>query len=512
MAGSTNELASLIQRLEAVAIKLESAQGGTGAASEIKKHLSSLKTSPNSTLATLQKTVEDLELSLGKGGASGTSTEDLSAHVSAFDDIVAGPFNSFLALSTKIGGDVASQGRMVSDALRAQREFLVIVSKSKLPGQNDLQKLLKPTSDKINEIQTYRESNRRSEFFNHLSAISESIPALGWVTVSPAPSPFVKEMNDAGQFYANRVLKDWKEKDKTHVEWTKAWSQALADLQAYVKQYHTTGLVWNAKGGNAMSLSGAGGSAATGPAGGPPLPPPPPPPGLFDDIKKDDGGSVNIARNALFDEINRGGEVTKGLKKVTADMQTHKNPNLRSNTEKPIPGKKPAGLGKPANAPTPPVTKPPKFELDGKKWIVEYFKNNPNIEIEQTETNQSVYVFRCEGSTIKVGGKCNNIILDGCKKTAIVFDNVVSSCEFINCQSVQMQVLGKVPTISVDKTDGCQMFLSKDSMDTEIITAKSTEMNVMIPNGDDFVEQPVPEQFKTKIQGTKLTTTISESV
>ncbi|TRY72283.1 hypothetical protein TCAL_08598 [Tigriopus californicus] len=33
MAGSTNELASLIQRLEAVAIKLESAQGGTGAAS-----------------------------------------------------------------------------------------------------------------------------------------------------------------------------------------------------------------------------------------------------------------------------------------------------------------------------------------------------------------------------------------------------------------------------------------------------------------------------------------------
>ena len=50
----------------------------------------------------------------------------------------------------------------------------------------------------------------RCQYFNHLSAISESIPALGWVTVSPAPSPFVKEMNDAGQFYTNRVLKDWK--------------------------------------------------------------------------------------------------------------------------------------------------------------------------------------------------------------------------------------------------------------------------------------------------------------
>lgn len=28
----------------------------------------------------------------------------------------------------------------------------------------------------------------------------------------PAPAPYIKEMNDAGQFYTNRVLKDWKEK------------------------------------------------------------------------------------------------------------------------------------------------------------------------------------------------------------------------------------------------------------------------------------------------------------
>ena len=31
------------------------------------------------------------------------------------------------------------------------------------------------------------------------------------------------------------------------------------------------------------------------------------------------------------------------------------------------------------------------------------------------------------------------------------------------------------------------MFLSKDSLATEIITAKSSEMNVMIPDGDEFV-------------------------
>lgn len=107
--------------------------------------------------------------------------------------------------------------------------------------------LLAPTSEKISAIQQFREKNRVSSFFNHLSAISESIPALGWVAVSPTPAPYVKEMNDAGQFYTNRVLKEWKEKDKRHVEWCRAWVQLLSDLQAYVKQHHTTGLVWSGK-------------------------------------------------------------------------------------------------------------------------------------------------------------------------------------------------------------------------------------------------------------------------
>ena len=60
---------------------------------------------------------------------------------------------------------------------------------------------------------------------------------------------------------------------------------------------------------------------------------------------------------------------------------------------------------------------------------------------------------------------------------------------------VALQVLGKVPTISVEKTDGCQMFLSEDSKGVEIITAKSSEMNVSIPNGDEFVSNFIVKQI-----------------
>ena len=50
------------------------------------------------------------------------------------------------------------------------------------------------------------------------------------------------------------------------------------------------------------------------------------------------------------------------------------------------------------------------------------------------------------------------------------------------------QVLGKVPTINIDKTDGCMMYLSKHSLSTEMVSAKSSEMNVLIPDASgEFV-------------------------
>uniref|UniRef100_A0A2I2Y1Q7 Cyclase associated actin cytoskeleton regulatory protein 2 n=1 Tax=Gorilla gorilla gorilla TaxID=9595 RepID=A0A2I2Y1Q7_GORGO len=112
-------------------------------------------------------------------------------------------------------------------------------------AHNDVAALLKPISEKIQEIQTFRERNRGSNMFNHLSAVSESIPALGWIAVSPKPGPYVKEMNDAATFYTNRVLKDYKHSDLRHVDWVKSYLNIWSELQAYIKEHHTTGLTWS---------------------------------------------------------------------------------------------------------------------------------------------------------------------------------------------------------------------------------------------------------------------------
>ncbi|KAL1109973.1 hypothetical protein AAG570_014082 [Ranatra chinensis] len=391
--------------------------------------------------------------------------------IQGYRDIIQGPLASYLQLSEKIGSDVAAHSKLVKEAFEVQLAFLEVANGRAEPNQAEQVNLLRPTSAKIQAIQELREKNRPSPQFNHLSAISESIPALGWVTVKPAPAPYVKEMSDAGQFYTNRVLKDWKEKDKTHVDWVKAWLETLGELQKYVKAEHTTGLVWGVRGAGAPPP----------PPGG--LPPPPPPIGdlTLDSIQGDQPND----RSALFAQINQGENITRNLKKVTSDMQTHKNLSLRAG---PAPFKAPAQSSSvcPPKTPPKPAEKPPKFFRDGKKWLVENQKGNHSLVVEGAEMNNVVYMYGCSDSTLTVKGKINSVFLDSCRKTSVLFDTLVSSIEFVNCQSVQMQVLGKVPTISIDKTDGCQMYLNGDTLDVEIISSKSSEMNVLIPqpNGD----------------------------
>lgn len=194
----------------------------------------------------------------------------------------------------------------------------------------------------------------------------------------------------------------------------------MTALQAFVKKSHTTGLEW---GKQPM-------------AGGPSGPPPPPPPPAFE---MPDMSSMLVSddKAQLFAELNRGDDVTKGLKKVTADMQTHKNPNLRSGNVVPSSAQKASINGAAAKAA---AAKPPKMALEGKKWVVENHLGRRDLKIEGVEMNQVVYVYGCKDSTLQVKGKLNSIVVDSCVKSAIVFDSLVASVEFVNCRDCQMQV------------------------------------------------------------------------
>ncbi|KAJ2731883.1 suppressor of rasval19 [Coemansia sp. BCRC 34962] len=453
-------------------------------------------------------TTSSVDPSTSKAGADGKALLEYEAAVQP-------QIANFVSYSDKIGGVVAEQARLVETLYHAQRNFLRTATLTKKPTMDQLPGLLGPQQSAIQQIISLRDANRPSEYFDNLSTIAEGIAAFGWVAVEPTPVPYINDMKDSAQFYANRVLKKWREKDENQVEWVKAFLSALRELSAYVKLFHTTGLVWNPKGEDvevaARAINGEAAAAPVRGTGAPPPPPPPPPP-VYTDSGEADGSAGATTRGALFADLNKGGEITSGLRKVEKDQMTHKNPTLRATgLVKEIPHS-----ASTAQQQAPAKQRSPRMELQGSKWVVENY-GTEHLTIEATETKQTVYMFNCAGTTLEIKGKLNGVAIDSCQKCGIVFDSLVAQCEIVNCKSVQVQARETVPAIQIDRTDGAQVFLSEAARDnTQITTAKASEVNVSYPHetlnpeDDNFVEQPIPEQFQTVVKNGKLVTTVLE--
>ncbi|WVR03407.1 hypothetical protein IAU60_000398 [Kwoniella sp. DSM 27419] len=518
MTGSTGgmqNLTTLLKRLEAVTSRLE----------DVAVSQSSPAATTSLRTAT-QTSHEAISGHLGGASAPGGAApspppppaaeaqSESSPAVKAYeDDILNGALREFMSKAKEIGGLVEQHAALLPPLVEAQLAYLRLASTHAKPtSPSALGPLLEPQGKAIQAILEAKDKLGRTkegrEWGPALNVLGEGAPAWGWVQVEPAPAPFVAEMKNATQFWADRVIKQFKETNPAAVAWAKAFSELLTSLQAYVKQWHTTGVSWNPKGSPAPSSMPASAGAS---AGGAPPPPPPPPAAA-----PSTGSSAPAAGGtaALLADLNRGGSVTSGLKKVDPSQMTHKNPELRAAGVVPDnEGKKAAPALKPKPGAAP-AKKPAKLELeDGNKWMVEYQEDNREISITETELHQTVHIFGCKNSVVRIGGKINAVTMVGCKKTSVVLDSAVSSLSITSSPSFEIQITGSIPTIQIDNTDSGQIYLSKDCMETvEIITSKTSAINISVPTGQDgdFEERPVPEQLKSRIVKGKLVTEIIE--
>lgn len=159
---------------------------------------------------------------------------------------------------------------------------------------------------------------------------------------------------------------------------------------------------------------------------------------------------------------------------------------------------------------------PPRLECVKNRWFVEYQADTQApIIIEDVDHKQEVYIYKCVQATIIIKAKVKAMQIDSCTKCKILFEGAVSTCEVVNSKSLQLQATKRVPSVAIDKTDGCMVYLGYESRDARIVTSKSSEMNVSFPLTDaedsEWVEQPIPEQFVTLIgDSNKLSTEVSD--
>ncbi|KAH1030730.1 hypothetical protein J1N35_042904 [Gossypium stocksii] len=444
----------------------------------------------------LEAAVARLE-SLSAGGISARglpgSVDEVSSDPSilAFDDLMAQYAARVSAAAEKIGGQVLDVTKLVLEAFSVQKKLLLEIKQTQKPDMAGLVEFLKPLNEVILKVNAMTEG-RRSDFFNHLKSAGDSLSALAWIAYTgkdcgmSMPIAHVEESWQMAEFYNNKVLVEYRNKDQIHVEWAKALKELyLPGLRDYVKSHYPLGPVWSASGKKASS------APPKAPPPGAPAPPPPPPASLFSsEPSQPSSSNPKQGMSAVFQEISSG-NVSAGLKKVTADMKT-KNRTDRTGVV--------SASGKETRSSSPSFSKagPPKLELQmGRKWAVENQIGRKNLVIDDCDAKQSVYIYGCKDSVLQIQGKVNNITIDKCTKMGVVFKDVVAACEVVNCNGVEVQCQGSAPTISVDNTSGCQLYLSKDSLGTSITTSKSSEINVLVPTGPDgdWGEHSLPQQY-----------------
>ncbi|KAL7002703.1 F-actin-capping protein subunit alpha [Sarracenia purpurea var. burkii] len=441
---------------------------------------------------------------------SGGDAGPLDPSIVAFDDLVAQYIGRVSDAAEKIGGQVLDVTKVLAEAFSVQKELLVKIKKSQKPDMIGLAEFLKPLNEVILKANAMTEG-RRADFFNHLKAAGDSLTALAWIAYTGKdcgmnmPIAHVEDSWQMAEFYNNKILVEYKNKDPNHVEWAKALKELyVPGLRDYVKSQYPLGPVWSATG---KTIVPAPSKAPTTTA---PAPPPPPPASLFSSESPQSSSSrPKEGMSAVFQEINAGKPATAGLRKVTDDMKT-KNRTDRTGIV--------GASEKESHGSSRSFSKagPPKLELQmGRKWVVENQIGKKNLVIDDCDAKQTVYIFGCKDSVLQIQGKVNNITVDKCTKMGIVFTDVVAAFEIVNCSGVEVQCQGSAPTISVDNTAGCQLYLSKGSLEASITTAKSSEINVLVPGAgpdDDWGEHALPQQFVHVYKdGHFVTTPVSHS-
>lgn len=416
----------------------------------------------------------------GAGAAAGgAGSGDEPRSIRAYDEYQRMYLEPFVQAGQALGGDAAAGAERIQRAWQAQRDFLVTASQSKKPDVATIASLLAPVQAITKEI---RDNVNRNEWENHSKTLMEGVQALGWLAIEPAPRDFIESYIGGSDYWANNVRREFRKTNPQQMAFVDGFKTLLTELMAYVKEYHTTGVTWNPRGADAPTAAApAPAPAAAKPAAAAPAA----------------GGDASAG---LFAALNKGGAITSGLKKVSKEQQTWRAEY--KGTDAPAPAAKAAPTPAPRAAATVKGPARCEYQNQGKKWVVEYQSSaNGVVEVAITDVRQSVYVSGCIDATINIVGKCKSVMIDGCKKTRVLFDDCVSACEMVNCQRMQIQCRGKLPSVAIDKTDGILIYLSRDSLDATIVASKSSEMNVSFPNAaGDMIEMPIPEQFVSRIR------------
>eukprot|EP00466_Bigelowiella_natans_P015898 jgi/Bigna1/85542/estExt_fgenesh1_pg.C_40325 len=447
-------------------------------------------------------------INVGGGDAGGAAPSGTAAPAAKFVEV----YNEFLenevAAFVKAAGSIPGVSELGINSMAETfyseiGKTLTMAADCSKPDQKVLMEKMKPVMELFPKAE--KAVFKRGKFNNHATAWKEMLQMVNFLFV-PKPRGFVEDSYTLPDVYLNRILvaaKKMEGEEKTNNQAFVNTAKAIGVFfKDYVKKYHAAEIAWNKKGGDAKTWTP--GAAATGgaavpppPAGiaGPPVGLAPPPAVISSDSPKKETSAGGMS--AVFAEINKGSAQCESAEAggATAAFKL-KKPGLKPKAKKKVEKKTVKKVVK---------VKPPSCEFRRGTWWVEHMVEDKKVE--GVELKHNVYVFNAQKCTITIPGKIKSITIQGCKRATIIFDQVISTFEVVDCESCKVFCREAVPSVAIDKSKGTQVNFSELAVENlpEIVTSNISETNIVLPgktSKDDPIEIPLPEQYKTTISGT----------
>lgn len=132
------------------------------------------------------------------------------------------------------------------------------------------------------------------------------------------------------------------------------------------------------------------------------------------------------------------------------------------------------------------------------------------------DKNVLVNLYNCTKVKVVLIGKFSNFMLSRCKRVQVFLQECIALGEVINCDDIKVNVETKLPTVSVEKSNGVEIICTKESKtQTTLRTTASQSVSFSYPkeegefNPSNDEEDPnavhiIPETYIVKLVNGKL--------
>jgi len=147
----------------------------------------------------------------------------------------------------------------------------------------------------------------------------------------------------------------------------------------------------------------------------------------------------------------------------------------------------------------------PKLHYEGSKLFCEFQNGEKTIDVD-SEKKISILILYCNGAAITVKGTSTSLVIDGCTSTKVILTEGTTSVHVVNSQRVELLTQAVVPSITIERTQGCILSLLDTNSDITTESSSNIQLNLSKSDNDNTIE--IPTHVKSKIKQGKAHTTL----